>query len=223
MVSPMFFAIGLPRTGGDVPPLLSRLITVGTFAPHWWGCTWIRIVRQPTHSVCPALVGMYLARRQVIHRVACLPRTGGDVPNMNRTSSWYDEVCPALVGMYPGVGRWLRPRSSLPRTGGDVPEITADRYSDIRFAPHWWGCTFYPLRARQRVFVCPALVGMYPPYRKHRYGCYRLPRTGGDVPHWLISGSKLKTFAPHWWGCTLYPVTGSSIYSVCPALVGMYL
>ncbi len=201
-----------PRTRGDLPPELTVKVILAESSPHARGSSVVRVPLRPAPFVVPARAGIF---RATDHLPACgrgRPRTRGDLPSLvigrnraarssphARGSSRCAEkrpvvrgVVPARAGIFPDIQPDGRPRKRRPRTRGDLPSRVRSQSTRQRSSPHARGSS---RRGRARGVsraVVPARAGIF---RSCSRGCRSglgRPRTRGDLPSPISSGSGVK-------------------------------
>ena len=89
------------------------------------------------------------------------------------------------------------------------------------FAPHTRGWSLRTIWQRPQVDLCPAHVGMVPPWRGRDSYARFLPRTRGDGPDGYSAEGFQQTFAPHTRGWSLMVSGVDHSLELCPAHAGM--
>ena len=213
---------GLPRTRGDGPPPVGRVVAVPRAPPHARG--WTRRMGACCGSPggSPARAGMDPVLTDTQGTVRWLPRTRGDGPlvqihascgitapphargwtSKNRARADGVSGSPARAGMdRTGGGRrvWCR---GLPRTRGDGP-VRRDRLVGGEGAPpHARGWTRKWGSASRPVHGSPARAGMDRRRNSLSSAERRLPRTRGDGPISFLDTSLGVSAPPHARGWT---------------------
>ena len=125
----MFLGVGnvrvllysFPRVRGDVPHLLTILLTERLFSPRTRGCSFAPRPRVGLSLVFPAYAGMFLHTSGLTCTNNGFPRVRGDVPTIYVRSYPALVVFPAYAGMFRRLSVFYDTFCGFPRVRGDVP------------------------------------------------------------------------------------------------------
>ena len=230
-----------PRTRGDGPSRLRRVLSVSRFPPHSRGWTQEEAGILHETGVSPALAGMDRPRRRGHVRRGGFPRTRGDGPFSEvdilyamrfppHSRGWTrcgarlrtaQHVSPALAGMDPSGFMAARTIMCFPRTRGDGPVSASSSSAGGTFPPHSRGWTHPAVIDLSLRGVSPALAGMDPTVHVDELEVLGFPRTRGDGPPSSHPAAPSFRFPPHSRGWTAELADHLRADAVSPALAGM--
>ena len=212
----------LPRTRGDGPWIIQEFLFARPASPHTRGWTRGRAPGAEPERGFPAHAGMDRRRPRRADGTRRLPRTRGDGPRLQGTTTaaatasphtrgWTPRSIllgdrqvgfPAHAGMDPCSPAAASRRRRLPRTRGDGPCVARLPGGSWRASPHTRGWTRERRLQRRQPAGFPAHAGMDPCARPAPPGSGRLPRTRGDGPAFATPRTFVGSASPHTRGWT---------------------